>query len=442
MELARLLAAQTDARIDSGPGDDAAAWLTAGAWRLFARPRQGAPAGEELQRFALPSGESVAAVRDQSQGRVWVPFDFEEAYDNYVSERWRDGGDLRMLSTGQLRVYYAVKRLIPRRVQLAARHAYTKRIGLPAFPTWPVDDSVLRLLRFYARCLLAASGTETVPFRWFWPRGFDSALILTHDVESGEGLRLALELADLEEERGLRSSFNVVAEMYPVDHGILRELRERGFEIGVHGLQHDRSLFSSRAEFDRQLPGLAEAARSFEATGFRSPSTHRVHDWLGDLPVSYDCSVPHSDPYEPSPGGCCSLWPFFKGSVVELPYTLPQDHTLFTVLRRRSIDVWLQAVDAIVERHGMVQCLSHPDRGYLADPDKRAFYTSFLDAVAERDRLWKPLPRDLERWWRERDGDEQTDRIAYGTIRRGEDDALATLEPPAEASIADRYVGV
>jgi hypothetical protein len=90
----------------------------------------------------------------------------------------------------------------------------------------------------------------------------------------------------------------------------------------------------------------------------------------------------------------------------------------------------------------MVQCLSHPDRGYLADPYKRAFYTSFLDAVAERHRLWKPLPRDLERWWRERDGDEQTDRIAYGTIRRGEDDALATLEPPAEASIADRYVGV
>ena len=67
--------------------------------------------------------------------------------------------------------------------------------------------------------------------------------------------------------------------------------------------------------------------------GFRSPATHRVNAWLADLPVSYDCTVPMSDPYEPQPGGCCSPWPFFIGSVVELPYTIPQDHTTFTLLR-------------------------------------------------------------------------------------------------------------
>ena len=207
-------------------------------------------------------------------------------------------------------------------------------------------------------------------------------MIFTHDVETGDGLRRALELADLEQERGFRSSFNVVAGDYPIDDGILRELADRGFEIGLHGLHHDRSLFSSRAEFERQLPALAEAAERFGSHGFRSPATHRVLEWLPELPALYDCTVPHSDRYEPQPGGCCSLWPYSIGRIVELPWTLPQDHILFTLLRQRSAAVWLQQVQEIERRFGLIQCLSHPDRGYLGDADKRAHYVELLDALA------------------------------------------------------------
>ena len=47
-------------------------------------------------------------------------------------------------------------------------------------------------------------------------------MILTHDVETAEGLRLAVEIADLKE-RGLRSSFNVGG-WYDVDPGVVGEL--------------------------------------------------------------------------------------------------------------------------------------------------------------------------------------------------------------------------
>ena len=114
-----------------------------------------------------------------------------------------------------------------------------------------------------------------------------------------------MRIADLEQERGLRSSFNIVADEYPIDWGIVEELRGRGFELGVHGVFHDRSMFSSRAEFERQQPDLRAMAERLGADGFRSPATHRVIAWLADLPVSYDCTVPNSDPYEPQPGGCC-----------------------------------------------------------------------------------------------------------------------------------------
>ena len=70
---------------------------------------------------------------------------------------------------------------------------------------------------------------------------------------------------------------------------------------------------------------MRELSERFAAVRFRSPATHRVHAWLPELPIEYDCTIPHSDPYEPQPGGCCSLWPFFLGgSVVELPSTLPR----------------------------------------------------------------------------------------------------------------------
>ena len=401
------------------------AWLVAEGWRVFARltPDESS-AGSEIARFALAGGGSVCARWDGATGRLSLPFRPDEAYANFVSERWRDGTDERGLAPWKLDLFYRVKRLIPRRVQLGARRRLIRWQGLPGFPAWPLEHSLARLLDFYARCLLLATGDRSVAFRWFWPAGKRAAVALTHDVESGEGLRLALQLADLEEGRGLRSSFNIVASWYPIDRGVIRELQGRGFEIGVHGVHHDRSMFSSREAFLSQQPHVRAAAREFSADGFRSPATHRVFEWLGELPVAYDCSIPHSDPFEPQPGGCCSLWPFFIGDLVELPYTLPQDHTLLTLLRHRTADLWLRQLDAIEGEFGLVQALTHPDRGYLADSEKRAVYGEFLDQLAGRETLWIALPRDVARWWRTRDAERDW------------------TEPPGKVELADTPTGV
>lgn len=387
-----------------------------------------------MARFELDDGTILAAVRNEATGAPWIPFDLSEAYDNFVTERWRERVRVPSLSGRQLALYYRAKPLVPRSLQLAARRVLARRQSRPVFPAWPFEGSLTALLRFYAHCVLVGLDSDSAPFRWFWPKQAAAALILTHDVESAEGLRFALRLADLEESRGFRSSFNIVASSYPIDTGILAELRNRGFEIGLHGLRHDRSLFASRDAFVSRLPALAAAATRLGAVGFRSPSTIRVHDWLGELPLDYDCSVPHSDPYEPQPGGCCSLWPFFIGSLVELPYTLPQDHTLLTVLREQPLPIWLAQVDKIERSHGLIQGLTHPDPGYLAEPRARKIYAELLDALASRERIWKPLPRELAAWWRRRDlGDPADAELAFGVIRRT-DGPLASLEPPAKSA--------
>jgi len=439
--LERLLRPLESVAIDAAPGSESRTWLSAGDWRLLASPRsrvdEASRSSVEIERFRLEGARSLRAFQ-RPDGRVYVPFDLEEAYSNYITEAWSEEAGVRKLSESQLRLYYRLKGLLPRRFWLTLRRTFIRLGKPPSFPAWPLEHGVERLLRFYALCLLLERGCDEASFAWFWPGTRRAALVLSHDVETEAGLELALELADLEQERGFRSSFNIVGAQYEIDMGIVRELVGRGFEIGLHGLQHDRSLFSSRAEFERQLPGLAEAARHLGAQGFRSPSTYRVVDWLQELPVDYDCTIPHSDPYEPQPGGCCTFWPFMLGRIVELPYTLPQDHALFTLLRRRSVSLWLEQSEAIEERFGLIQVLSHPDRGYLGDADKRALYVELLDALAGREQLWKALPREVAAWWRRRDAGQTlaAPEQLTGTIRRlGESSSeYVLLEPPSPSA--------
>ena len=101
--------------------------------------------------------------------------------------------------------------------------------------------------------------------------------------------------------------------------------------------------------------------------GFRSPCMYHNLDWLHDLHIKYDASTFDTDPFEPQPDGVCTIFPFQvkddrqdKG-YVELPYTLPQDFTLFIILREESIDIWKKKLAWIAENGGMALLNTHPD---------------------------------------------------------------------------------
>jgi hypothetical protein len=56
-----------------------------------------ATGGEVIESFHIDSGTSVRALRLADTGAVFVPFDLDEAYRNYVTEAWRDSAELRQL---------------------------------------------------------------------------------------------------------------------------------------------------------------------------------------------------------------------------------------------------------------------------------------------------------------------------------------------------------
>ena len=98
---------------------------------------------------------------------------------------------------------------------------------------------------------MSLTNRTSIPFFTFWPAANRFALVLTHDIETGRGQDFVRRVMDLEEDLGFRSSFNFVPERYPIDQSLVDELKERGFEVVIHGLKHDGKLFNSLDEFER-----------------------------------------------------------------------------------------------------------------------------------------------------------------------------------------------
>jgi peptidoglycan/xylan/chitin deacetylase (PgdA/CDA1 family) len=241
------------------------------------------------------------------------------------------------------------------------------------------------------------NGKKFIPF----PEPYETAVILTHDVEEETGFNFIPKVIELEESLGFKSSWNIVPYKYKIDNGIINLINENKHEIGIHGYNHDGKLYYSEKIFNERVPFINEAIKKYRAAGFRSPMVHRNLNWLQRLDIEYDASCFDYDPFQPFPGGTGSIWPFVAGRFVELPYTLPQDHTLFYVLNQKDINIWINKVNWIKENNGMILVLTHPD--YLNNQKHLQMYRELLVYLKELKDAWFCLPKEMTEWWRKSD---------------------------------------
>lgn len=330
------------------------------------------------------------------RGEIRLPFDPDEALLNLRSEAYvRDG-----MRAAARRAYYRVRPLLPRAVQLAARRSFTRVQSRATFPAWPVEPAVDNLTQLVVALAEEAVGVP-LPTAPAWPQGRQWALVLTHDVETAAGLAAIEPLRRLEERYGYRSSWNLVPERYRTPDELAAELRAAGHELGVHGLRHDGRDLASRRLLEKRLPGMRAAAERWGAVGFRAPATQRRWELMPLLGFDYDSSYPDTDPYEPQAGGCCSTLPFFNGGLVELPITVPQDHTVFEILGHEDESLWVEKIEYLRAHGRMALMLTHPDYLPAGGPAFRA-YERVLARYAGDETAWKALPRDVATWWRRR----------------------------------------
>ncbi len=295
-------------------------------------------------------------------------------------------------------LYYQVRPLIPRSLQVKLRGVMVQRKRKRFSSVWPIDPQ---------------AGKS--PKAWTgWPANKKFALVLTHDVDTAEGQRNCRRLIGLEKTLGFRSSFGFVPERYDVSVELRHELENNGFEVVVHGLYHDGRYYDSQSIFRNRACKINHYLKQWEAVGFRSPSMLRNLNWFHYLNIEYDSSTFDTDPFEPQPDGVKTVFPFYVGGeggggYVELPYTLPQDFTLFILMGEKDITIWKEKLDWIARRNGMALLISHPD--YMNFDQSRsakgkypiAFYEDFLQYVRTEysGQYWNVRPREIARFWAE-----------------------------------------
>lgn len=307
------------------------------------------------------------------------------------------------------RIYYRIKPMVPATLRLSVRRWFALRKRDEVRHLWPISP-----------------GSERAPEKWGgWPEGKKFALVLTHDIEGEDGLLRCERLMELERSMGFRSSFNFIPEGdYRVSPALREKLSKNGFEVGVHDLRHDGRLYRTRRQFSQNAIRINEYLRDWGAVGFRSGFMLHNLNWLHGLNMEYDASTFDTDPFEPQPDSRNTIFPFWvpappagmaeinntksrrSDGYAELPYTLPQDSTLFLILREKTPRIWLEKLDWIVHHGGMALLNVHPD--YVCfdgeRPTSRTYsvdkYVQFLKYVRERYEkvMWQPLPRDLARF--------------------------------------------
>lgn len=329
------------------------------------------------------------------------------------------------------RCYYRIKPFVPRSLQLIARRKRASIQRRKFAGIWPIDPSAGRK-----------------PLGWTgWPENKRFALVLTHDVDSTKGYSHIADLIACEREMGFRSCFNFVAEGYDISDDIRNELQHDGFEVGVHGLTHDGLFFvGSDKEFLTRAVRINSYLDKWGAVGFRAPTMRRDFNRLMRLNIAYDSSSFDTDPFEPDPDGVATIFPFLvylpsrsteetaflpheeqgvrfscdyplgndhvsleppASHFVELPYTLPQDHCLFIILREKTNGIWKEKLDWIAENGGMALLNAHPDymsfSGHPNGPEEYPveMYREFLSHVKARyaNEYWHALPREVSAFW-------------------------------------------
>ena len=376
------------------------------------------------------AGRPVAAVWRNDAGAICLPFDPAEAMVCFWSEAYLGilSGRPSQGPSRAVRVYYRVRPLVPRRLQISLRRAYARLLGRAKFPHWPAEPAFHDLLRTLYGFAQEVAG-EPVPWIAPWPAPYGWAIVLTHDVETPDGYARVGELQALESSLGYRAAWNFVAGRYVVDDLMLRSIERAGGEVGIHGLRHDGRDLESRELLEARLPEMREHASRWRAVGFRSPATQRSWELMPALGFDYDSSYPDTDPYEPQPGGSCSWLPYMIGDMVELPITLPQDHTLFVILRLADAKVWADKISLLRQRGGMALLLTHPD--YMGNEVALRAYRGLLTAHVDDDTAWRALPREVSAWWRRRASSTIVrDQSGWSVAGPAAEEAHISFEPP------------
>jgi hypothetical protein len=293
----------------------------------------------------------------------------------------------------------------------AFRNWSLRRAGHAREPNEAIIGPVecLRTL-FLASIVLASRGP--VPRIGFWESGVRYVASITHDTESRRGLEEgARGILEVEKKFGVRSTWNLPSDRYPLTKTILRDLAKEG-DIGAHDTRHDGKLIllslrdkTIRATQCRQKLELAADAPVF---GFRAPLLQHSRELLTavhEAGYDFDSSVPSWEPVSPTsqkPHGIGTVFPLQIDALVEIPVSLPQDHQFLRIMQRspkETVDELLRLTAWIRSIGGACIVLVHPDYEF-GQLEHQAEYARLLEEFRKDAECKIMTMSEISHWWR------------------------------------------
>jgi polysaccharide deacetylase len=272
----------------------------------------------------------------------------------------------------------------------------------------------IECLRAIFLASLISATAAPIPFIGFWKRGKRFGAAVSHDVETGRGLdEGSKNMLSVENELGVRSTWNIVTSRYPLTRESLIPLAQSG-EIGAHDTDHDgRLIFLSQ---DSRIKRLKECRETLEkmtksrVRGFRAPLLQhdtKLLEAVGKAGYSCDSSVPSWELLSPTslkPHGVGTVFPLQLGEVIEVPVSLSQDHQLLRVRGLSPSEAGTRLVrDAgwISEVGGLCTVLVHPDYEFAAQ-NNTGEYSRVLKHFSEDPSCQMMTLAGTSDWWSHR----------------------------------------
>jgi peptidoglycan/xylan/chitin deacetylase (PgdA/CDA1 family) len=209
--------------------------------------------------------------------------------------------------------------------------------------------------------------------------------------------------------------------------GFFRELQGAGSELAVHGYDHidfrSLSVTEARAQFTRAIDAFTAAG--IDVTGFRCPYLSFTDELLEAVPTdvleygSNDAvlwgmrtdEITGGDDgllrglrelYQAKPSDSTVSVPRFKGPLLEIPASLPDDLQLYDALALGEEGVsstWKDVLDRTHARGELFTALFHPE----AFAEIRVPLEGLLrEARAKTPGVWIARIREINDWWREK----------------------------------------